>query len=561
MAATPYIFIQARMGSTRLPGKVLTDVLGTPLLGHAVARLRRVRGCKVAILTSDTPENDPIAAYANSIGVAVFRGDEDDVLDRFAKAAEHFDADPVLRATGDNPLPSIEAFQHVLDTLQAGDTDFIITTGWPHGANAEGFTRAALMRSAEEGHAPHHREHVDEYILDFPERFRFVEYPRPGPEDWTAVNVTVDTPEQLGILVDAMRKSGKEQLDVSCDDIATIEAKPRTAILRCDGNHVRGMGHVSRMLTLAGALAEQGITAPLVLREEASARAMVEAAGAKAHFFDPTLDEASIARRVLADTKPGAWMFDVLDTEADWYPPLHEQSIWTATLDDRGSGNRVADAVINSNTETAQALTGAKRAGLYLGLDYMIVGQGALARRRARPLAGSPQTIAIALGGADTYGATPMVLDALERSGFTGTAIACLGPAYAHWDELDAAQGAVSFSVERQISAPDLHAVLDTCEVVIAAGGMTGIECLAMGLPLIGVANEPHEAVLLEALAGDGACVYLGPWQGLGSDDVTRVLNAALTHPSQLSTLSERGLAVVDGKGLDRITTLIGENL
>lgn len=224
MATTPYIFIQARMGSTRLPGKVLTEICGTPLLGHAIARLQRVQGCKVAVLTSGAPENDAIVNYTQSIGVDTFRGDEDDVLDRFAKAAKHFDADPVLRATGDNPLPSIDAFQQVLETLQMGDTDFIITTGWPHGANAEGFTRAALVQSAEEGHAPQHREHVDEYILDFPERFRFVKYTRPGPEDWASVNVTIDTQDQLDTLVDAMGMVSKAPLVISCDDIAKLEA-------------------------------------------------------------------------------------------------------------------------------------------------------------------------------------------------------------------------------------------------------------------------------------------------------------------------------------------------
>lgn len=334
-----------------------------------------------------------------------------------------------------------------------------------------------------------------------------------------------------------------------------------TVILRCDGNHARGMGHVSRMLTLAEFLAKQGIEATLVLRDEFSARAMVEATATPAQFVNPDLDEPSIVNEVLEGNPPRVWVFDILDSQTDWYTELHDHGIWTATLDDRGDGNRIARAVINSNTQAAQALAEANRPGLYLGLDYMIVGESALGRRRARALASPPRTIAIALGGADTYGATPVVLSALERSGFMGIAHTCLGPAYAHWDELDTVQGTAPFTIERHISVPDLHAVLDACDVVIAAGGMTSIECMAMGLPVIGVANEPHEAVLLEALAGEGACAYLGPWQELGSENVAHILSAVLTHSGQLSALSERGLSMVDGNGLERVMSLIGEHV
>ena len=101
--------VTARMASARCPGKALMELLpGEPLLAVLIARMRTSKAVdEVSLATSVNPENDPIADLGRSLGVRVFRGDEDDVLKRHVGAARQFDADHVVRVTGDNPLTDV----------------------------------------------------------------------------------------------------------------------------------------------------------------------------------------------------------------------------------------------------------------------------------------------------------------------------------------------------------------------------------------------------------------------------------------------------------------------
>ncbi|HEY0835866.1 MAG TPA: glycosyltransferase family protein [Azospirillum sp.] len=171
---------QARMTSTRLPGKVLMEAAGRPLLAH---HLDRLRGCAaldaVVLATTVNATDDPVAAMAGRIGVPVFRGDEHDVLGRFAGAAAAHDAEVVVRVTGDCPLIDAELVDQAVGLFLDGRTEAppvdyvaIDTTQFPRGLDAEVFTRAALDEAAARAADPVEREHVTPYIYRRPDRFR-----------------------------------------------------------------------------------------------------------------------------------------------------------------------------------------------------------------------------------------------------------------------------------------------------------------------------------------------------------------------------------------------------
>ena len=167
---------QARMTSTRLPGKVLMPAAGPPLLAHHLDRLSRAPGLDAVVLaTTVNAADDPVAECAESLGVAVFRGDEQDVLGRFAGAAALAGADLVVRVTADCPLidPAlvgrlIAAFRDdpSLDYLS------IDSTRYPRGLDAEILPRRLLDEAAAKAADPVEREHVTPYIYRRPERFR-----------------------------------------------------------------------------------------------------------------------------------------------------------------------------------------------------------------------------------------------------------------------------------------------------------------------------------------------------------------------------------------------------
>ncbi len=193
------IIIQARMGSTRLPGKILLPIAGRPLLDHILGRLANLLCItSVVVATGDSPQDDAVAAFCAEREVDCFRGSEQDVLARYYECARRHSFNQIVRLTGDNPFIDIDELDRLIRSHLAGDYDYSSSMEeLPLGVGAEIFTYAALERSFREGHAPHHREHVDEYILENPTLFRTGHLCVPEGKRHPEARLTVDTAEDL----------------------------------------------------------------------------------------------------------------------------------------------------------------------------------------------------------------------------------------------------------------------------------------------------------------------------------------------------------------------------
>jgi spore coat polysaccharide biosynthesis protein SpsF (cytidylyltransferase family) len=167
--------IQARMGSTRLPGKTLADLVGRPVLWHVVQRTRRARRVdEVVVATSTVPTDDPLERFCSQAGIPVFRGSENDVLDRVYQAAREHRADAVVRVTGDCPLIDPDVINRVLELHAGGDYDYVsnvIHYTYPDGLDVEALGMTTLTRAWQEAAKPSEREHVTSYVR-FSEKFR-----------------------------------------------------------------------------------------------------------------------------------------------------------------------------------------------------------------------------------------------------------------------------------------------------------------------------------------------------------------------------------------------------
>lgn len=190
------IIIQARMGSTRLPGKVLKPIAGKVLLDHVLGRLDDLqRQAEIVVATSLLPQDDPIAAHCCG-RVACFRGGEQDVLDRYFRCAESHVFDHIVRLTADNPFTDIVELERLIDLHLTGEYDYTHSFGMmPLGVGAEVFTMDALAVSHREGHAPNHREHVNEFIQENPQRFKIGVLDVPAGKRAPELRLTVDIPE------------------------------------------------------------------------------------------------------------------------------------------------------------------------------------------------------------------------------------------------------------------------------------------------------------------------------------------------------------------------------
>lgn len=191
--------IQARMTSSRLPRKVLQDIAGCPMLLRVVDRVKQAKTIDiVAVITSMHESDDAIEQYCNENGIQVFRGNLDDVLDRYYQAAIHFYADAIVRITADCPLLDPAISDLVVETFKNGNYDYVSNTiecTYPDGLDTEVFRFDALKRAWQSANLKSEREHVTAYIYKHPELFRLGMVKH--FEDYSALRWTVDTQADL----------------------------------------------------------------------------------------------------------------------------------------------------------------------------------------------------------------------------------------------------------------------------------------------------------------------------------------------------------------------------
>jgi spore coat polysaccharide biosynthesis protein SpsF len=188
--------IQARMGSTRLPGKILESIEGRPLLAWTIAAVRAVPEVDdVVLATSDRPEDDAVAEAVRDLDVRIHRGSVHDVLRRVADAVRPLEPDVVIRQTGDNPFADPEIMSAQLVRLDEGPFDYVGIAGLPLGIGGEAVRAEALWIADREATKAADREHVLPFVYARPERFGIGSLT--APPAWRHPRYTVDTPADL----------------------------------------------------------------------------------------------------------------------------------------------------------------------------------------------------------------------------------------------------------------------------------------------------------------------------------------------------------------------------
>src|SRR5688572_10130845 len=165
---TTVAIVQARMGSTRLPNKVMRPIGGTPMIGVLLERLSRAKRVdRIIVATSTDARNAPLAAFVRGLGYGVFEGSEDDVLDRYCGAAQEAGADTVIRITGDCPLVDPLLVDQVVDLFEKNGARYasnVQPATFPDGLDIEVFSREVLEQARREASSRSDREHVTPFI-------------------------------------------------------------------------------------------------------------------------------------------------------------------------------------------------------------------------------------------------------------------------------------------------------------------------------------------------------------------------------------------------------------
>ena len=213
-ASAVVLIVQARMDSTRLPGKSLRPLAGVPLGGRILERLKRCqRVDRLVLAVPDTDQNDALEVVGRSYGIPVFRGSEPDVLDRYYRAAQAFRAEAIVRFPADNPVPEPSEIDRIIAYHLTGQSDFssnlaeVYGNGYPNGIGAEVISAQALEEVWRACQDPEKREHPHLNFFDYraqratdPDRYRVGTVPCPPAFRRPELVLDVNTPQEYAFM-------------------------------------------------------------------------------------------------------------------------------------------------------------------------------------------------------------------------------------------------------------------------------------------------------------------------------------------------------------------------
>lgn len=576
--------VQARMGSSRLPKKVLAPLKGHPVLWHVLSRLRRCKSLDdVVVATSTASENDVLETYCRENGVFCIRGPEDDLLQRFLIAAESTCADILVRVTGDAPLIDPELIDELVEVLIANDADYACidpTINTLH----EGFDpftiRALRALAVEASDDPLAREHVTAYFKAHPE-FVYITHITVGEDhrfNGTA-RMSVDTPADLAFLEAVYDELGVPPGEAKMTDIISLlHRKPellkinqhvhqkaatestRHILIRCDGGETLGMGHVIRCLALAEALREgRGFGVTFVMGGDPLGMEMVHDAGYplitchipnQIRFMDRFIEE-NLIDAIILDVRD--------DLPAAAVERWSDRGILTVAIDDISDRRLAADLTFYPPVPQVQTMSWKEARGeLFSGWKWII-----LRRQFAEKLERSldvPQTVLITMGGADPNGLTLKAVDGVLMLDFPINIVVVLGQAFQHRDEIKqriAEHGNITVTE----SVTNMAALMRTADLAVASFGVTAYELASQGVPAVFICLSDDHRLSASVFEKGGMARCLGLEREVEATMIHEVIRRLLLDAGVMDRMSKRAGARIDGRGAERIAAQIDKRL
>jgi spore coat polysaccharide biosynthesis protein SpsF len=574
--------IQARMGSTRLPGKVLREIAGKPLLWHIVHRLKQSKLIEqVAIATSVNPLDDAIVEWGRANDVPVVRGPEDNVLARFARAAELLDADIIVRVSADVPFIDAGFVDHLIEHLIEQNADYVLLEEGAITAHegVDPFTRRGLDRlMMDAGDDSVAREHVTGYFKLHPDFAPIARAPAYPPLAREGARLTIDTPDDLAFIEAVHARMAAKAGEASLADLlmlldrepglrtmnAHVKQKPIAAqgglaLIRCDGGGRFGYGHVKRMIALARSLRDrEGIGAIFAVNGSDDALAPIRAAGFDATLVEPGFETLSTMIKargpdlLLCDLREGLERADIAK--------LAEQVSLTACVDD-GSERRLAcDLAYYPPVPQALSLDwNGSHCDPHVGWEWALLGT---TRNPAQlRVHSSMPTLLVAMGGTDPLGLTLRSAKALARLDPVFRARFIIGPGMSQPKAVARQIANLSSNFETLEGADDLAPEYAAADLALCAFGVTAYELAAYGVPAVYLGISEDHALSASAFEDAGIGVSLGIAEDASSEAIARVVWTLLNDRAAREDMRAAGLGKIDGQGAERIAADIARAL
>ncbi|MBK8158272.1 MAG: UDP-2,4-diacetamido-2,4,6-trideoxy-beta-L-altropyranose hydrolase [Rhodospirillaceae bacterium] len=587
------IIVQARKGSSRLPGKILQQLGDRTVLAHVIGRLRQVKNADMVVVATTTqPADDEVAELAERLGAIVFRGDEHDVLGRYLGAAQAVDADVILRVTSDCPLIDPALCSAVIATRADSGADYVANNMprlFPHGLDCEAFTRAALERAAHDVTESYDREHVTPWLRRSPEIHR-VNVVGPG---WPANQQrwTLDYPEDLAFFARLFADLPSELIPSWQEALSRIERIPELSVtnvrhrvrsamaadpaasiivFRSTASEMIGLGHAMRchaLLTRVEALGWRCYWA--------ATQTTIDFLGSNIPAHALIRLEGTDSRAHAAKIGATVGQFDVLviddyEVTAEFATEARRYADRVVYFDDLANRQINADIIINPTPgipPERYAALNARPGRLLIGPDAALLRQQFHARRAARLHAlkaqgdGKPiERVLVAFGGVDPLNGTGLALDVLAQEGDLKVDVV-LGSRAPHIEAVTAQIAKSGDRFRLWTDVADMAAMMVTADLIIGAPGTSTWERGCLGIPtvLIGIVeNQRDNAAIVErAGAGTLAGFLTSEPRDLIASRLAAQLRALRQDGARCRAMAVAATGLCDGRGTQRVVVAL----
>ncbi|MEQ1755733.1 MAG: NTP transferase domain-containing protein [Micropepsaceae bacterium] len=572
--------VQARMRSTRLPGKVLQPVAGKPLLWHVLHRLKKSKLINaLCVATTTDPADDELAAYAISQGATVVRGPEEDVLARYALAARTLNADIIVRVTADAPLVDAAFVDYLISEMVNAKADFVVLKPGLSAIHegADPMTRHALDKlAAEAAGDPVAREHVSAYFKSHRDFVKVAEIDLPEKWRFKGARLSIDTPADVSFIETVYQRLHAQAGTATLTDLisllnrepellqlnANVQQKSATAasgtvVMRCDGGAMLGFGHVRRCLGVAGKLRDrEGFGVRFAMIEDQAAVDFVRAAGFAVDVMPEDCKEIDWLLQLSELHKPRAFALDIR-TALTPHSVLRLRGTDTlvVAIDDGSERRLMADATFYPPVPQVFKLGWelAEREPC-VGWEWVALGHDDLPSRK---LNRETPHVLVSMGGADPLGLTLPAVRALKAIRDKLKATVILGPSAHTGLEAEIRKCAPEFIVLRNPN--NMSELMASADIGLVTFGVTAYELGAAGVPAIYLCLNEDHVESSSAFVNSGMGVSLGAASGVDEPGISEAVQQLLEDPELCRSMSAAGKMNLDSRGAQRIASRIAQ--
>jgi len=576
--------IQARMGSSRLPGKVLMPLVGKPVLWHIVHRLRKCRSVDtIAVATSTNSADDPIEEFALREGIEVVRGPEDNVLARYVLAAEQLGADIIVRVTGDAPLVDPTTVDQMVEMLIKKEAEFCM--GDPQTPSIhEGidpFTSGALQKLMDKsGDDPVAKEHVTAYFKKHPGFVRIAHVPVDPDCQFRGARISVDTPADLLFLENIYVRLNAQAGEANVRDVVRLlRSEPdllkinahvhqkradecsRRVLFRCDGDAQLGLGHIYRCLALADELRERhGCGVSFAMDRGPVGFDLIREAGYSIKHKPDDDDEDLWLDGVIHRLQPDVLVLDVRSELArSSVEKWRSGGVLIATVDDPSERRLAADLAFYPPVPQVQKLDWTGFTGqLYVGWEWVVLRREfarALSKGQELRAKNQKPRILVTMGGSDPAGLTLKAVEALDVLDEDFETVIVLGPGFSHHEALRSVLSSTRRHFDVRQNVVDMPALMAQADLAVASFGITAYELAAMGVPAIYLCLTEDHAESASAFVKEGMAVSLGVSGCVSVRTLADEVEYLLKNTSKRLRMS--AIQKINGSGVEHVANLI----